>query len=79
MYVSCDSICISTPYSPTLHIFDIDDEIAHPDSNRDSFDQGSDLIDERVSPATKDVETIDFSTKDQPRKLKIGSPMYTDG
>ena len=32
----------------------------------------------RVSPATGDVETVDFGTEDQPRELKIGSPLSTD-
>ncbi|RVW88856.1 Transposon Ty3-G Gag-Pol polyprotein [Vitis vinifera] len=60
-------------------IFDIDDEIAHPSSNRDSFDHDSGPIDERVSPAAGDAETsYDFGTEDQPRELKIGSPLSTD-
>ncbi|RVX07664.1 hypothetical protein CK203_021855 [Vitis vinifera] len=33
---------------------------------RDSFDHDSDPIDKRVSPATGNVETVDFSTDDQP-------------
>ncbi|KAL6340662.1 hypothetical protein AAG906_010570 [Vitis piasezkii] len=37
-----------------------------------------DIDDERVSPATGDVETVDFGTEDQPRELKIGSPLSTD-
>ena len=61
---SYDSIYMSTPYSPTPHIFDIDYEIALPDSNRDSFDHDSNPIDERVSLATRDVEIGDFSTED---------------
>ena len=32
----------------------------------------------RVSLATGDVETVDFGTDDQPRELKIGSPLFTD-
>ncbi|RVW87079.1 Transposon Ty3-I Gag-Pol polyprotein [Vitis vinifera] len=59
-------------------IFDIDDEIAQPSSDRDSFDHDSGPIDERVSPAAGDVETVDFGTEDQPRELKIGSPLSTD-
>ncbi|RVW80088.1 Retrovirus-related Pol polyprotein from transposon 17.6 [Vitis vinifera] len=59
-------------------IFDIDDEIAQPNSDRDSFDHDSGPIDERVSPAAGDVETVDFGTEDQPRELKIGSPLSTD-
>ena len=35
-------------------------------------------INERVSPATEDVETIDFGIEDQPRKLKIGPPLSID-
>ena len=78
MLVSCDSICISASYSPTLQIFDIDDEIAQPDSDRDSFDHDSDPIDERVSPAIGDVETVDFGTEDQPKDLNIGSSLSID-
>ena len=73
--IFCDSICISAPYSLTPQILDIDDEISQPDSNIDSFNHGSNPIDERVSPATGDVEIVDFGTKDQPRELKIGSPL----
>ncbi|KAJ9697179.1 hypothetical protein PVL29_009102 [Vitis rotundifolia] len=76
--VSCDSISISAPHSPTPQIFDIDDETAQPDTDRDSFDHDSGPIDERVSPAIGDVETVDFGTEDQPRELKIGSPLSTD-
>ncbi|KAL6321930.1 hypothetical protein AAG906_035834 [Vitis piasezkii] len=75
---SCDSTSISAPHSPTSQIFDIDDEVAWPDPDRDSSDHDSDPVDERVSPATGDVETIDFGTEDQPRELKIGSPLSTD-
>ena len=78
LFVSCDSICISTPYSPTPHIFDIDYEIALPDSNRDSFDHDSNPIDERVSPIIGDVEIVDFSTENRPKELKIGSLLSTD-
>ncbi|RVW61644.1 Retrovirus-related Pol polyprotein from transposon 17.6 [Vitis vinifera] len=35
-----------------LHIFDINDEVAWPDSDRDSSDHDSDPVDERVSPDT---------------------------
>nr|CAN65175.1 hypothetical protein VITISV_029768 [Vitis vinifera] len=76
--VSCDSISISAPHPPTSQIFDISDEVAWPDSDRDSFDHDSGPIDERVSPAAGDVETVDFSTEDQPRELNIGSPLSTD-
>ncbi|RVW26255.1 Transposon Ty3-I Gag-Pol polyprotein [Vitis vinifera] len=76
--VSCDSISTSAPHSPITQIFDIDDEIAQPSSDRDSFDHDSGPIDERVSPAAGDVETVDFGTEDQPRELKIGSPLSTD-
>ena len=53
--ISCDSISIFTTHSPTPQIFDIDDEIAQHDSERNSFDHASDPIDERVSPAIGDV------------------------
>ena len=76
--VSCDSIYISAPYSLIPQILDIDDEIAQPDSNRDSSDHDSDPINERISPTIGDVETIDFGIEDQPRKLKIGSPLSID-
>ncbi|KAL6323594.1 hypothetical protein AAG906_039185 [Vitis piasezkii] len=76
--VSCDSICIFAFQSLIPQILDIDDEIAQPDSNRDSFDHDSDPIDERVSPAIGDVETVDFGIEDQPKELKIGSPLSTD-
>ena len=75
--VSCDSICLSALHSPTPQILYIDDEIVQPNSDRDSSDHDSDPIDEKVSPATRDVETIDFGTEDQPRELKISSPLFT--
>ena len=78
LLVSCESIYISAPYFLIPHILDIDDEIAQPDSNRESSDHDSDSINERVSPATEDVETIDFGIEDQPRKLKIGPPLSID-
>ncbi|KAL6342892.1 hypothetical protein AAG906_016911 [Vitis piasezkii] len=46
--------------------------------NKESFDHDPDPIDERVSPAIGDVETIDFGTEDQPRELKISSFLFTD-
>ncbi|RVW68467.1 Transposon Ty3-G Gag-Pol polyprotein [Vitis vinifera] len=73
--VSCNSISISAPHSPTPQIFDIDDEIAQLDLDIDSFDHDSDPIDERVSLVIGDVETVDFGIEDQPRELKIGSPL----
>ena len=76
--VSCDSICLSALHSPTPQILYIDDEIAQPNSDRDSSDHDSDPIDERVSPTTRDVETVDFGIEDQPRALKIGSPISMD-
>ena len=78
-YVSCDSIYISAPYSLIPQILDIDDEIAQPNSDKDSSDHDSNPIDERVSPATGDVETIDFGIEDQPKELKIGSPLSIYG
>ena len=35
-------------------------------------------MDEKVSPTIGDVETVDFGIEDQPRELKIGSPLSTD-
>nr|CAN77310.1 hypothetical protein VITISV_017493 [Vitis vinifera] len=78
---SCDSTFISAPHSPTSQIFDIDDEddeVAWPDPDRDSSDHDSDPVDERVSPTTGDVETVDFGIEDQPRELKIGSSLSTN-
>ncbi|RVX05621.1 hypothetical protein CK203_027292 [Vitis vinifera] len=75
--VSYDSISVSAPHSPIPQMFDINNEIAQPDSDRDSFDHDSDPIDERVSPVIGDVETVDFGTNDQPRELKIGLPLST--
>nr|CAN80607.1 hypothetical protein VITISV_033525 [Vitis vinifera] len=87
------SVSMSTPMSPDRAsmlslcfpkeitddgIFDIDDEIAQPSSDRDSFDHDSDPIDERVLLAIWGVETVDFGTEDQLRELKIGSPLSTD-
>ncbi|KAL6316726.1 hypothetical protein AAG906_019657 [Vitis piasezkii] len=76
--VSCDDVSLFAPYSLTSQIFDINDEIAQPDSGKDSFDHDSDPIDERVSPAKGDVEIVDFGTDDQPRELKIGLPLSAD-
>ncbi|RVW87539.1 Transposon Ty3-G Gag-Pol polyprotein [Vitis vinifera] len=75
---SFDCTSISAPHSPTSQIFDINDEVAWPDLDRDSSDHNSDPVDKRVSPATGDVETVDFGTEDHPRELKIGSPLSTD-
>ena len=74
----CDSTSISAPHSLTSQIFDIDDEVARPDPDRDSSDHDFDPVDERVSPTTGNVEIVDFGTEDQPRELKIGSPLSTD-
>ena len=59
-------------------MFDINDEIAQPDLDRASFDHDFVPIDERVSPAIGNVETVDFGTDDQPRELKIGLPLSID-
>ena len=72
-------IDLSTPFSPTAQIFDIDDEIARHDSGDDSssvFD--SDPIDQRVSLAIRDTEIVDFGIADQPRELRIGLDLSTD-
>ena len=76
--VSCDDVLLLSPYSSISQIFDINDEIAQPNLDSDSFDYDSDPIDERVSPAIGDIETVDFGTDDQPRKLKIGLPLSID-
>ena len=35
-------------------------------------------MDERVSPTIGNVEIVDFGIEDQPKELKIGSPLSTD-
>ena len=58
--------------SPTSQIFDIDDEIAQPNSDDDSSSASDlDLIDQRVSPTVRDTKIVDFGTADQPRELRI--------
>ena len=72
-------IALFAPPSPTSQIFDIDDEIAQHDSDDDSsFVFDSDPIDQRVSPATGDIEILDFGTADQPRESRIGSDLSVD-
>ena len=72
-------IALSAPFSPTSQIFDIDDEIAQHDSDDDSSSiSDSDLIDQRVSPAVRDTEVVDFGMVDQPRELRIRSDLSTD-
>ena len=78
MPVSCD-ITLSAPYSPTSHIFYIDDEIVQHDSDED-FSSASDLSpsDQRVSLTTGDAEIVDFGTTHQLRELRIGLDLSTD-
>ncbi|RVW81161.1 hypothetical protein CK203_044671 [Vitis vinifera] len=64
--VFCDDVSLLAPYSPTSQILDIDYETAQHDS------------DERATPIVGDVEIVDFSTVNQPRELKIGSPLSID-
>ncbi|KAL6325696.1 hypothetical protein AAG906_023580 [Vitis piasezkii] len=64
--VFCDDVSLLAPYSPTSQILDIDYETTQHDS------------DERATPTVGDVEIVDFSTVNQPRKLKIGSPLSID-
>ena len=72
-------ITLSAPSSPTLQIFVIDDEIAQHDLDDDfSSASDSDLIDQRVSPATEDTEVVDFGTIDQPRELRIRLDLSID-
>ncbi|KAL6350070.1 hypothetical protein AAG906_004005 [Vitis piasezkii] len=73
-----DSVSMDLSIFKYLFILDIDDEIVQPDSNRESSNHDSDPIDKRVSPAIRDVETIDFGIEDQLRELKIGSPLSID-
>ena len=65
-FVSCNDVLSLGPYSSTSQILDIDDEIAQHDS------------DERATPTVRDVEIVDFNIVNQPRELKIGSPLSTD-
>ncbi|RVW40597.1 hypothetical protein CK203_079193 [Vitis vinifera] len=60
-------------------IFDIDDEIAQHDSD-DGSSSVSDLdpVDQRVSPAVRDIEIVDFGTADQPGELRTGSDISVD-
>ena len=76
--VSCDDVSLLALYSPTSQILNIDDEIVQPDLDIDYFYHEFVPIDERVSPTTWDVETIDFGIDDQPRELKIGLPLSID-
>ena len=64
--VFCDDVSLLAPYSPTSQILDIDYETAQHD------------LDERATPIVGDVEIVDFSTVNQPRELKIGSPLSID-
>ncbi|RVW37475.1 hypothetical protein CK203_111080 [Vitis vinifera] len=57
-------------------IFDIDDEL-HGPIDRDSSDHDS-IPWMKSFTCYRDVETVDFGTEDQPRELKIGSPLSTD-
>ena len=70
--VSCD-ITLSIPSSLTSHIFDIDDEIVQHNSDDDSSSASdSNPIYQRVSPATRDIEIVDFGTANQLGELRIG-------
>ena len=69
--VSCD-VTLYALFSPTSHIFDIDDEIAQHDSNDDSSSASNPgPIDQRVSPTTGNTKMVDFGIADQPRELRI--------
>ena len=61
--LSCEDVSLVAPYSPTSQILDIDDEIAQHD------------LDEKATLIVEDVEIVDFSTANQPRELKIISPL----
>ena len=78
-------ITLSASFSPTSQIFDIDYEIAQPDSNDDSSsasdsssDSDSGPIDHGVSLAIGDTEVVDVGTVDQPRELKIRVDLSID-
>ena len=76
--VSYNDISLSASHSPTLLTFDRDNGIVQHDLDRNSFYHDSVLIDQRVSQTLEDVETVDFGTKNQPRELKVDSPLSTD-
>ena len=57
--------------------FYIDDEITQHDLGGDSSNPNSDPIDEKVSPAVRNVEIVDFGIEDQFRELKIDLPLST--
>ncbi|KAL6338095.1 hypothetical protein AAG906_010663 [Vitis piasezkii] len=74
----CDDVSLCASYSPTSHVFDIDDESRHHDSNEDSLDFDLSSTYHKVSFASGDVEIVDLSTGDQPRELNIGSALSID-
>ena len=72
-------ITLSALSSPISQIFDIDDEIAQHDSDDDSSSASdSGPIDQKVSPAIRDAEIVDFDTTDQPMELRIELDLSTD-
>ena len=78
-------ITLSASFSPTSQIFDIDYEIAQPDSNDDSSsasdsssDSDSGPIDHGVLLAIGDTEVVDVGTVNQPRELKIRVDLSID-
>ena len=78
MLGSCD-ITLFVPSLATSQIFYIDNEIVHHDSDDDSssaFDLGH--IDQRVSPAIRDIEVVDFGTANQSRELRIRLDLSID-
>ena len=78
MFGSCDDVSLCASYSPTSHVFDIDDESRHHDSNEDSLDFDLSSTYHKVSLASRDVKIVDLSTGDQPRELNFGSALFVD-
>ena len=72
MFGSCDDVSLCASYSPTSHVFDIDDEFRHHDSNEDSSDFDLSSTYHKVSLTSRDVEIVDLSTGDRPRELNFG-------
>ena len=62
---------------PASQFFYIDDEITQHDLDGDSSNPNSDPIDEKVSPAIRNVEIVDFGIEDQFRELKTDLPLST--
>ena len=67
-----------TPPTPTTHIYDVDDVGDTDDPLGGQSECDSDTKDKKVTPITGSTELIDFGTPDQPREIRIGSPLSPD-